>query len=109
MLIITIGEIKMEITTLSQILETEEYLVYVSDTLLNPQYHMINDTDVDVDIMIESQTAGDFGVSHRDFIECWRDYLDTIDLDDEVKSSIQLEIIEKEDYHIKKETIDNII
>ena len=69
------------IKTLQNILDSEEYQVFESETLLNPQYHIINDTQIDVDLMLECNESGFFGVSHGDFIDCWIEYLETLDLD----------------------------
>ena len=92
--------------TLQELLDSQEYQVYESETLLNPQYHMINNTDVDVDVMFEANKNGDFGVSHGDFIDCWIDYLDTIELDEKTHNSIMKEIMVVQAYHTEQKTID---
>ena len=101
------GDLKME--TLQEILDSEQYQVHQSETLLNPQYHMINNTGIDVDIMIEHNEYGMFGVSHGDFIDCWIDYLDILDLDEKIHNSIMKEIIAVQTYHTEQSTIDDLV
>ena len=100
---------RAEIKTLQDMLDDENYQVYESETLLNPQHHMINNTDVDVDNMLECNESGCFGVSHGDFIECWRDYLNTLSLDDKAFDSIEAEINTCEQWHTNNKSIDTII
>lgn len=97
------------ITNLQDMIESKEYHAHQSDTLLNPQYHMINDTYIDVDLILKCQEDSMFGVSHGDFIDCWINYLDIIDLDDETRNSIIVEIVAVQTYHTEQKTIDNII
>ena len=95
--------------TLSEMIESEEYNTYQGETLLNPQYHMINDTYIDVDVLLAANEAGDYGVSHGDFIDCWIDYMETLDLDDDTYTSIMKEIMKTQEYHTEQGTIDNLI
>lgn len=96
--------------TLQSILDSEHYQTFRAETLLNPQFHMINDTGVDVDLMLELQKNGSFGVAHASVIENWRDYLETCgDFTGDELVLIQAEIDAKEQYHIKARTIDNFI
>ena len=100
---------KERFNCLTDMLHTEAYLMYEGETLLNPQYHMTNNTGVNVDKMLEANEAGTFGVSHRDFIDCWRDYLKNIELSDSLRKKITNEINEVEEYHEAQKTIDDII
>ena len=70
---------------------------------------MINDTYIDVDLMLECNESGEFGVSHSDFIDCWIDYLETLDLDDEIYASIMKEIDKTQRWHTENKSIDPII
>ena len=97
------------IKTLQNIIDSDQYQAYQNDTLLNPQYHIINDTWIDVDNMLEANQNGEFGVSHSDFIDCWIDYLETLELDDKVYTSIMKEIIKVQAYHTEQNTIDCLI
>ena len=99
-----------QIISLIQMYQSDNYQAYECDNLLNPQYHMINNTDIDVDNMIECNELGLFGVSHSDFIESWRDYLNNVsDYPDEIKELIEKEIDDCQEWHIKNGSIDEII
>jgi len=99
-----------QIKSLEEMYQSESYQMFESDTLLNPQYHMINNTDVDVDKMIEYNAEGMFGLSHSNFIESWRDYLNNVsDYPDDIKDSIEKEIDDCESWHIKNGSIDDLI
>ncbi len=97
------------IKTLQELLDSEDYQVFESETLLNPQHHMINDTYIDVDIMLEANENGDYGVSHGDFIDCWIDYMETLDLDDKIYASIMKEIAKVQEWHTENKSIDTLI
>jgi hypothetical protein len=98
-----------EIKTLQELLDSDLYQIFESETLLNPQYHMINDTWIDVDIMLAANESGDFGVSHGDFIDCWIEFMETLDLCDKTYSNIMKEIIAVQEYHTEQKTIDVLI
>ena len=98
-----------QIKNLDDMINSESYQIYESKTLLNPQHHMINNTDVDADLMEEYNADGMFGVSHSDFIECWRDYLNDSNIDETTQEAINKEIDECENWHIKNGSINNII
>jgi len=95
--------------TLQELIDSEQYQVFESETLLNPQYHMINNTGIDVDAMIESNEFGEFGVSHGDFIDCWIDFMETLDLEESVYTSIMKEIIKVQEWHTENKSIDTLI
>jgi hypothetical protein len=95
--------------TLQELLNSEQYQIFETETLLNPQYHMINNTYIDVDLMLEANKDGCFGVSHGDFIDCWIDFLETIDISDQDYTNIMKEIITCQEYHTEQKTIDLII
>ncbi len=116
----------MKISNLNEMLNSEEFQAYQSDTLFNIQHHILN-TDVDVDNMIEANEMGLFGLTHQHFIDSWREYLDTLrifdpefddlegyldgeyDLHDSVLQSILKEIDKCEQYHIAQNTINQEI
>ena len=97
------------IKTLTDLLDSDGYQVFESETLLYPQYHMINNTYIDVDLMLEANKEGNFGVSHCDFIDCWIDYMETLELEDSVYASIMKEIIKTQEWHTENKSIDTII
>jgi translation elongation factor EF-Ts len=115
---------KLQIKTLNDLLQSNGYQIYESDTLLNIQYHIIN-TDKDIDAMIDANTNGDFGCTHSEFIDTWREYLNTLtvydpaynevdemndyDIDQQTYNSIAAEIDKCEAYHIEQNTIDQFI
>ena len=94
---------------LEKMLQSEEYEVYQSETLLNPQYHMINDTHIDVDIMLEANEEGNFGVAHSDFIDCWREYVSDCIEDEEIAEAIEAEIDAAEQWHVDNNSLYTII
>lgn len=99
-----------KIEDLQDLIDSEDYQNYQSDTLFNLQYHIINDTDIDVDKMIEANKNGEFGVTHQDFIDNWRDYLENSDkIDDEIKENIEKEIDKLEANLVRKNLINNFI
>ena len=105
--------VKEQIKTLDDLIRSDGYQIYESETLLNIQYHIINNTDINVDEMIEANANGCFGVSHSDFIECWREYLGHI-IDDEniaesVGESISQEIDDCENWHSDNSSLYDII
>ena len=95
--------------TLQEMLDSEAYQVFQAETLLNPQYHIINDTWVDVDQMLAANENGDFGVSHGDFIDCWIDFMETQGLGDDVYTSIIKEIMSVQQWHTENASIDTVI
>ena len=95
---------KLSIQNLDDMLRSHEYNVYESETLLNIQYHIIN-TDKDIDQMIECNEAGMFGCTHGEFIECWEEYLNTL----EVWESKYNKPCEKKEYDITKQTYNKIL
>lgn len=115
---------KTSIKKLDNLLNSEEYQIYESETLLNIQYHIIN-TDKDIDEMQEYNENGDFGCSHSEFIDCWKEYLNTLTVFDpeydevedmdryhitiETYNNIMTEIDSCEEYHISHNTIDQVI
>ena len=117
-------ETKLKFKNLSEMLSSESYNTYETETLLNPQYHMIN-TDKDVDQMIECNEAGMFGCTHGEFMECWMDYLESLnvweskyntakekpdyDITKSVYNKIYREILVCEQRHIENFTYNNII
>ena len=58
---------KFKFNSLDDMLKSDEYNMYESDTLLNIQYHIIN-TDKNIDNMIEANNEGNFGCTHQEFI-----------------------------------------
>jgi hypothetical protein len=68
---------KLNFTCLDEMLNSDSYQIYESETLLNIQDQIINgDPDLSIDEIIECNESGLFGHSHREFIECWTEYLD---------------------------------
>ena len=123
----------MKISNLNDMLDCKELEAYQSDTLFNIQHHILN-TDVDVDNMIEANEMGNFGLTHQNFIDSWREFLDTLkifddmeerffynpyqiedyidgeyDLHDSVLQSLLKEIDECEQYHIGQNTLNQEI
>lgn len=116
----------MKISNLNEMLDSQELQAYQSDTLFNIQHHILN-TDVDVDNMIEANEMGNFGLTHQNFINSWREFLDTLkifdpefdeledyldkkyDLHDSVLQLILKEIDKCEQYHIAQNTINEEI
>ena len=99
--------------TLADLLDSVEYDTFRAETLLNPQYHIINDTGIDVDKMLEANKNGAFGVTHGDCIECMRDFVQ-IAIDDGllaegVAESIEAEIAKVEQFHLDKKTYEQFI
>ena len=97
------------IKCLQDIIDSEDYQNHQSETLLNPQYHMINDTYVDVDNMIKCNENGDFGVSHADFIDCWAEYLSNLSLEETIDDKITAEIKAVANWHSENHSLDTII
>jgi hypothetical protein len=113
-----------DFTNLNEMLSNESYQIFESETLLNIQYHIIN-TDKDIDEMIECNENGLFGCSHAEFIECWSDFLDTLevweskyntkdeknsfDISKQVYNRIKKQIEDCEKYHIDHFSINDII
>lgn len=104
------GKSKLRFTSLSNMLSSEKYQIFESETLLNIQYHIIN-TNKNIDKMIEANEAGCFGCTHSEFIECWRDFVVTYknDISQVYRSILESEINECEAYHIKAGTINDEI
>ncbi|MBP7509392.1 MAG: hypothetical protein KA807_16390 [Prolixibacteraceae bacterium] len=70
---------KLSFNNLDEMLKSPEYEIWESETLLNIQYQIINgDPDLSIDEIIECNDNGLFGHSHREFIECWSEYLDNL-------------------------------
>ncbi len=61
--------------------------------------------------MIECQENGNFGVSHSDFINCWRDYLSNCldNLPEDIQENIEKEIDDCENWHEKNGSLYDII
>ena len=97
-------ETKLKIKNLQDMLQSEAYQIYESETLLNIQYHIIN-TDKDVDEMVLCQDNGLFGCTNRDFIECWEEYLNTLKVWDSKYNTRQ----EKKDYDITLKVYNTIL
>ncbi len=113
--------------TLSEMLDDSDFQIYQSETLLNVQYHIINDTGVNVDKMLEYNEKGLFGLTHSDFINNWREFLNELyvfdpDFDDEedmengtfdihinVYDSIFDEINKIEKHHEIMKTLDHMV
>lgn len=66
-----------QITNLDELLQSEQYQIFESETLLDIQYHIIN-TDKNIDEMLLCNEHGLFGCTHGEFIECWSDFLETL-------------------------------
>lgn len=119
-------EPRTEISSLDELLNSKELEDYQSDTLFNIQHHILN-TDVDVDNMIKANEIGNYGLTHQNFIDSWREFLDTLriydwrcddledyldgkyDMHDSILQSILKEIDECEQYHIAQNTINEEI
>ncbi len=102
----------MTIKTLKDLINSEEYQIYASETVHSIQDHCINPNqyDTDVDTMEEHNENGMWGVTHNDTIQNWRDYLNNVlDLDEEITEAIEKEIDECEQWHIDNESIEDII
>ncbi len=117
---------RMKISNLNELLDSKELEAHQSDTLFNIQYHILN-TDVDVDNMIKANKIGNYGLTHQNFIDSWREFLDTLrifdpqfdelegyldgeyDLHNSVFQSILKEIDKCEQYHIAEDTINDEI
>lgn len=94
-----------KLKTLDDLLQSEDYQVYESETLLSVQDNIINNTyDIDINEMIACNEQGLFGVSHSNFIECWSNYLDSLRVFDPKYDDIE----DIENYDITKEDYENI-
>ena len=117
---------KTNLLVLNDLLQSESYQIYESETLLNLQYQIINgDPDLAIDQIIECNNHGLFGHSHREFIETWSDYLETLkiweskyntkseknDFDITLKTykKIRKEIETCYNYHLNHFTLNDII
>jgi hypothetical protein len=114
-----------QFTDLDGMIQSDEYQIFESETLLDPQYHIINNTDKDIDEMTEYNEGGMFGCSHGEFIECFKEFLDSLavweskyntksekeeyDISLQVYNRISKEIERCEEWHIKHNTIDEIL
>lgn len=90
---------KYEFSTLDEMIHTDKYIYYEGDTVLNLQHRIINSgfyNDVE-------------SVTHEDFIEAWRDYLDICVVEhritDYIRDCVLSEILGVEDRHIKADSI----
>ena len=92
------------IKCLQDLLQSEEYQSFESCTLLNIQYHIIN-TDKNIDEMLLCNEHGLFGCTHGEFIECWRDFLETLKVWESKYDSPK----EKENYDISKRSYNKIL
>ena len=101
------------ITNKDQLIQSENYKLHESETLLNIQYHIINPNhyDIDIDNMVICNESGLFGVTHGNFIECWFDYLEVNrhNIPDYFYDKIFNEIKKVEEYHLDHFTYNNII
>ena len=113
-----------QIKNLDDLLSCEEYQMFESSTVLNIQYHILN-TDKNIDEMLLCQENGLFGCSHREFIECWNDFLEMLsvweskintpkekknfDISKKVYNTIKSQILKCERYHIDAFTYNDII
>jgi len=99
------------IKTLDDLIGCEEYSSYSSETVYSIQDHCINGShyETDVDTMVEHNEDGMFGVTHGDVIQNWRDFINGLNLSDKVLTTINQEINDCEEYHIKNNTYDEII
>jgi len=89
-----------KINNLDDMLKSESYQIFESGTLLNIQYHCVNNTyDIDIDNMIKANNEGNFGVTHSDFIQCWKEYLDSTHFSQKVLKKIESEINKTEKWH----------
>lgn len=99
---------KLKFYSLHDMLESDEYRTYESETLLNIQYHIIN-TRKDVDEMIAHNTVGMFGCSHGEFIDCWRDFIKDHRISMVCRGILEHEIDSCEKFHEEKGTLNQII
>lgn len=99
---------KLKFYSLSNMLASNEYQTYESETLLNIQYHIIN-TRKDVDEMIAHNEIGMFGCSHGEFIECWRDFIKDHKLSMVSRGILEYEIDRCEKFHEEAGTLNLII
>lgn len=115
---------KTKINNLKEMINSKEYQVYESETLLDIQYHIIN-TDKDINEMITANHNGNYGCSHQEFIDTWKEFLNTLlvynpeynepeeindyDITQYTYDTILNEINEREQYHINAGTINQII
>ena len=70
---------KLNFTNLDELLQSNQYQIWESETLLNIQYQIINgDPDLSINEIIECNNNGLFGHSHREFIETWTKFLESL-------------------------------
>jgi len=119
----------MKATNLKELLDSKEFNIYQGETILNLQWQILNGnkSNNEIDGIIECQEQGNFGLTHSEFIENWRDFLNTLyvfdptfddiedyldgkyDLHQNIYDKIMKEIEECENYHIKQNTINDEI
>ena len=113
------------IENLDDMIHSEGYQNYASDTVYSLQDHCINNNyyDTDPDTMDECNSEGMFGVTHNDVIKNQRNYLNNnkremfgpCDCDDDTCEAcasyayIDNEINELEEWHIENGSINEII
>ena len=80
----------MKVKTLNDLIRSYEYDAYQGDTVLNLQYRIINEPNINE-------------VTHQDIIDNWRDFLDSdiLKLSDKTKDRINKEIDAAEQRHIE--------
>jgi len=86
---------------LDDMIRTEDYMTYESETTMSLQYRIINLPPLVVN-----------RVTHQNIIDTWYDYLDSMlspYITDEIYDSIQLEIQVIENYHEDQDTINDIV
>ncbi len=91
---------------LDEMLQSSEYQDYASDTIYNLQYHILSGKDEsEIDEIIEANDNGSFGIDHFETIENWNNFLDTVDIPENILNSILDEIQDTYNYHCKNNTI----
>jgi len=92
---------------LSEMLNTEDWQNYESDTLGNDLF--ISDPDR-ADRIHEAAKEGCDGSTHGEHIQDWRDYVnDCLEAPESVKEAILKEIQETEDWHEENKSLDTEI
>ena len=92
--------------TLRDMIRSEEYQAYETDRLGN--YLAFSNPKLYGRIMEYADNGAD-GRTHGEVIEAWRDYLKTMRLPERVRTRIEAEILKTEEWHMKNESINQII
>jgi len=117
---------KLNFTNLSEMLQSDNYQIYESETLLNIQDQIINgDPVLSIDDIIECNDNGLFGHTHNEFIDCWIEFIDSLnvwenkynryedkskfDITKKVYNRIKKDINNCYKYHLNHSTLNDVI